>query len=97
MTAPLAERIAKLKKRRESLTAELNTLAAKAKKEARRNETRRKIVVGAAVLAAMERDPGLAPQLGRLLRRFVTRDHDKAVVADLMGAFPDEVNGRGVG
>jgi hypothetical protein len=50
----------------------------------RKEETRRKIVVGGTILAAMQSDPDLHGRIVAALRRLVTRDIDKAAVADLL-------------
>ncbi len=88
MAKPVSDQIAAIKAKKEQLSARLNTLAAKAKQEDRKRDTRRKIVVGAAVLTAMESDADLAFQVAKLLRRFVTRDHDRTAVADILGPSP---------
>ena len=88
MAKPISDQIAAIKAKKEQLSARLNTLAAKAKQEDRKRDTRRKIVVGAAVLAAMEKDEDLKFQVVKLLRRFVERDHDRSVVADILGPSP---------
>jgi hypothetical protein len=88
MATPLPDRIADLKARKEKLAAQINALAIKAKNENRKRDTRRKIVVGAAMLAAMEHEPALAPEVRRVLARFVSRDQDRSVVADLLDPSP---------
>lgn len=82
MPKPLADRIAALKEQKEQLNARLNTLEAKAKTEERKRETRRKIIVGGVVLAAMKADPSLAGTIKRLVRIGVTKDNDKDVLRD---------------
>jgi hypothetical protein len=88
MVKPLSDRIAEMKARKEKLAAQLNTLSAKAKTEARKNDTRRKIVVGAAMLTAIEKDEDLARVVRKVLTRFISRDRDRSVVADLLGPSP---------
>jgi hypothetical protein len=88
MVKPLSDRIAEIKARKEKLAAQLNTLSAKAKTEARKNDTRRKIVVGAAMLTAIEKDEDLARVVRKVLTRFISRDRDRSVVADLLGPSP---------
>ena len=85
MPKTIADKIALLKEHKSKLTARLNNLEAKARQEDRKRDTRRKIVVGAAVLAAMETDPALAVRVVQLLARAVTRDNDRSVIADLLG------------
>jgi hypothetical protein len=63
----------------------LNALQQKAKGEARKRETRQKIIVGGLVLAYMEKDPSFADRIRDLLAGGVTRAHDREAVAELMG------------
>lgn len=51
----------------------------------RKQNTRRKIIAGAIVLAQAERDPVLRDIIRSLLRDRVTRPIDRAVLADLIG------------
>ena len=88
MPSALELRIASIKAKKDALGARLNVLEAKAKNEDRKRDTRRKIVVGGAVLAAMEKDGVLAMRVRELLARSVTRPHDREVLADLLPASP---------
>jgi hypothetical protein len=57
--------------------------------EERKQEARRKIIVGAAALAYAEVDPGFRAALRVVLRAAVTRDIDKAAIPDLLAfVFP---------
>jgi hypothetical protein len=82
--AQLEDRIASLKAKKDALASRLNRLQAKAKTDERKRDTRRKIVVGAAVLAAMEKDSSLALKVRELLRHVVTREADREVIAGLL-------------
>ena len=94
MRTPISNQIATLKAQKEKLATRLNTLEARAKKEDRKRDTRRKIVVGAAVLAALDRQPALAVQVRAVLTASVTRPNDRAVIADLLGsAAPPATSG----
>ena len=84
MSPSLSDQIAALKAKRAKLDARLTPLENKASKTDRKRDTRRKIVVGAAVLAAMDKDPFLAAQVRRLLAVSVTRENDRDVIADLL-------------
>ena len=84
MAPQLEDRIASLKAKKLALASRLTQLEAKAKSEARKRETRRKIVVGAAVIAAMETDGFLASRIRALLAQAVTRDNDLDVIGDLL-------------
>lgn len=85
MAKPITDKIAALKARQEELAAQLSALTAKAKVEDRKRDTRRKIVIGGAILAALETDTGLADTLRRVLTAHVTRPMDRDVVSDFLG------------
>jgi hypothetical protein len=88
MKKPLPDRIAELKQRKHKLTARLNTLESKAKKEDRKRDTRRKIIVGGAVLAHMEKDHAFANWLRSLLACSVGRINDRQTISDLLPPAP---------
>lgn len=94
----IAERIAKL-------DAQKKALQARAGKQDRANDTRRKVLLGALLLHRLENagDAELSKRLGDWLRRdlpgFLTRDSDKALFADLLvqadvSATPDPEDGQ---
>jgi hypothetical protein len=99
MARPVHEQIAAIKARQEQLAARLKPLAAKAKLEDRKRDTRRKIIVGGMVLAAMERDETFAARVAALLATYVDRPNDREVIADLLpagaGASPALPAGNG--
>jgi hypothetical protein len=74
----LAKQEAALKARRAALVAQLS-------KEERKLDARRKIIIGGAVLAHAKIDPHFATLLKDVLQKAVTRDQDKALLADLLG------------
>jgi len=80
----ISERIAQL-------VAQKKALQARAGKQERANDTRRKVLLGALVLHRLENtgDAEFSKRLGDWLRRelpdFLTRDSDKALLADLFG------------
>ena len=84
----LAERIAALKAEEKQTQARLAALVAKQKTEDRKRDTRRKIVIGGAVLAHAALHPAFADALRDVLRAAVTRDMDRAVLADWIGEVP---------
>jgi hypothetical protein len=84
MPKPIDDRIAALKAKKEKLAAQLNTLQAKSKVADRKRDTRRKIIIGGAVLAALEKDRSIAPTVTRFLAAHVTRPKDREVIADLL-------------
>lgn len=95
-----------IEQRLAELDAQRSALKARLSKQDRANDTRRKVLLGALVLHRLENanDPEFTKRLGDWLRQelpgFLTRDNDKALLADLLAA-PDnakpvenkEVNG----
>ena len=83
-----------IEQRLAELDAQRATLKARLGKQERANDTRRKVLLGALVLHRLENanDPEFTKRLGDWLRRelpgFLTRDNDKALFADLLGAAP---------
>jgi hypothetical protein len=84
MPKTLPDRIAALKAKKDKLAERLNALESKAKTVDRKRETRRKIVIGGAVLVAMEKDQGFALQIRALLSQHVGRAIDREAIADLL-------------
>jgi hypothetical protein len=83
-----------IEQRLAELDAQRSALKARLSKQDRTNDTRRKVLLGALVLHRLENanDPEFTKRLGDWLRRelpgFLTRDNDKALFADLLGAAP---------
>jgi hypothetical protein len=88
MMKPVSDRIAALKAKQAAMAAELNKLERKAKVDVRKRDTRRKIIVGGAVLAHMEKHPDFAQTMIAILAASVGRPIDRAVVADLLPPSP---------
>lgn len=88
MAKNLADRIAILKDKREKLAHRLAKLEASEKSKARKHDTRRKIIVGGAVLVHMERDADFAASIRSLLRVSVGRIRDRQTIADLLPIPP---------
>ena len=84
MSNDISGRIAQLKQKQEQLARRLNALEQKEKSEARKLDTRRKIIVGGAVVAEMHKDPEFAAVVRAMLLRYVARPNDRAAVADLL-------------
>jgi hypothetical protein len=80
-----SQQIEELRKKREQLDARMASLAARQKTEERKRDARRKIIVGAAVLAHAQVDSAFKTALQRALRQAVTRDIDRAAIPDLLG------------
>lgn len=74
-----------LLKRREQLDARIQAAEARLRKQRRATDTRRKVLVGAAVLAAIEGgDDDLRARIVRVLDTGLTRERDRAVLTDLL-------------
>lgn len=84
-----ADRIAALERQKAEITAKLKNLSAQEATRKRKEDTRRKIIIGAAVLAHAEIDSAFGRQLRAVLGKSVTRPIDRKVLADLLEAMPD--------
>ena len=84
----LDDQLAELTRKRDQLEARRLALLAVKKDSDRKLDTRRKIIVGGAILAHAELHPAFADQLAVLLNLVVTRDIDRGVIADLLGRAP---------
>lgn len=71
----------------EQKIAEAQANLARLKDKARSEDTRQKIVVGAAVISQAVRSPSLAGRLLAILDAEPLRDHDKKAVAGLVDAL----------
>lgn len=81
---PLSERISAAEQKLKQQQARLARLKAKQGTAERKLDTRRKIIVGAAVLAHAELHSATRAALQSVLRIAVTRDQDKAAIKDLL-------------
>ncbi len=77
-------RIAKLKEKQDKLAQKLNSLSQQAKTQERKRDTRRKIIIGGAVLAHLDKDAAFAASIRSLLGASVGRINDREVIADLL-------------
>ena len=84
----LDDRIAELNERQQQLKARRQSLLASKKTADRKLDTRRKIIVGAAVLAHAELNPDFSAMLRGVLSVAVQRDIDRDVIADLLEIPP---------
>ena len=78
------ERLAELHRRKQQLEARRLTLIASKKDADRKLDTRRKIIVGAAILVHAEQHPDFLSQLRDILSAAVQRDLDRQAIADLL-------------
>lgn len=91
-TRSVEERLADLRRRRDQLRVQEQTLVARAATRARKDDTRRKILLGAFLLAKLDRDHGLRDLLRRELPGFLhaakaspaARERDVTLLADLL-------------
>jgi hypothetical protein len=86
MTAKTTDRLSRLQQRKAELERQIAAAESEAKAAARKLDTRRKIIIGGAVLAALADSPGLAAMVKTVLAQRVTRAADRAAVADLLDA-----------
>jgi hypothetical protein len=95
MKRPVSEQLAAIRAKQAVLAVRENKLQQKAKVEARKLDTRRKIIVGGAVLAHMDKHPDFAKTMTGILAASVGRPIDRAVVADLLPHSPAPSESRG--
>ena len=88
MTEKKTDRLTRLQQRKAELERQIAAAERDAREAGRKLETRRKITVGGAILAAIAESPGLAGMVKTVLARRVTRPADRAAVADLLDATP---------
>lgn len=84
MPKTIDDRIADVKARQAALAARLGQLQGKARTVERKRDTRRKIVVGAAVIAHMGHDADFAQLVATVLARNVLRPADRDVITELL-------------
>ena len=80
----LDERLAELNETQAQLQARRQALLNEKKAQDRKQDARRKIIVGAAVLAHAELHPVFAAQLREVLEIAVTRSIDRVAIRDLL-------------
>lgn len=88
MTEAKASRLQRLKERQAQLAAQIAAAEQAERKAARTLDTRRKILLGAALLAELDTAPGLRPVVAEILNRRLIHARDRAAVADLLPAAP---------
>jgi uncharacterized protein (DUF305 family) len=79
-----ADRLAELKKRQAQLQAQIAREENRAKEQARKDDTRCKIILGGALLADAAHHPDTAQFLRALLERAVTTERDKEFLAAML-------------
>ncbi|MBF0393826.1 MAG: mobilization protein [Alphaproteobacteria bacterium] len=84
MKKPIDERKAALERKLEALKGQLKALSAAEVRQRRREDTRRKIIVGALVLGAAEGSRHHKEWLMSVLEGAPQRPQDVAIIADLL-------------
>lgn len=73
------DRLKKLEERREKIAAEIARVKAREATQIRKTDTRRKVLLGALVLAMVEKGEWPREKLDSALARFLTRPQDRAL------------------
>jgi hypothetical protein len=81
--APVKEnlRLQKLREREEGIKRQIAALEARDKKEARKQDTRAKIIVGGAILAHIQLHPDTRGGVIEILKKAVTTERDRELLA----------------
>lgn len=74
------EKLERLKKKQEQIKAQIAGLEAKQRDQKRKDETRLKIIVGAALLQDASLNPQTAVFLAELLERAIKSERDRALL-----------------
>lgn len=82
MAKSTEERKTALLAKRAALDAQLQALKARESAAARKLDTRRKIVIGGAVMAHCAHDPDFADAVKKAMRSALTTERDKTLLAD---------------
>ncbi len=77
-------RLEKLQQRQAKLAAEIAREQKAARERERAQDTRRKILVGAAILSELEAEPHLRGMVQAILKRRLTQERDRDLLADLL-------------
>ncbi len=73
------ERLAELEAQKLKIEQQMRSITTRQKERSRKDDTRRKVLVGAAVLAEAEKNPAAKQRLMVLLDHNLVRDVDRAV------------------
>lgn len=74
-----ADRLAKLEEQRARINAEIQRVRAREQQQERKNETRRKVLVGAMILAKVNSSEWPEDRLMAAMDAYLERDHDCAL------------------
>lgn len=75
----MTDKIEQLRQQRERITKAIRAEENKLKDKERKDDTRRKILVGALIMTEAENDPALKSRIEQLLKDNLTRDDDRAL------------------
>ena len=75
----MTDKIEQLKQQRERITKAIRAEENKLKDQERKDDTRRKILVGALLMTEAENDPALKARIEQLLKDNLKRDDDRAL------------------
>lgn len=87
--ADLKDRRAKLLQQKAQLDARLKSLDARDRRQARKDDTRRKVIAGGLTLKHAEFDQDFRAALVTLLNRYVDRQADRALFMELFPELPE--------
>lgn len=73
------EKLAALSAKRKAIEAQIQAVTARQKERVRKDDTRRKILAGAVILAEAEKTPAAKQRFMALLDQHLVRDIDRAV------------------
>ena len=79
-----AERLAAYKQQEAALKAKIARIETKTKDQERKTDTRRKIIIGSAVMAHAKIDKPFSDRLGEILKVAVIRDTDRELIKDFL-------------
>ncbi len=85
------DRLEKLRAQRDAIAARIRREESRTRTQQRRDDTRRKILAGAAVLDEAERKPEFNAMLVKLLGRFLSRPDDRALFGLVPAEKPESV------
>ncbi|HAT7507107.1 MULTISPECIES: hypothetical protein [Enterobacteriaceae] len=77
--AKAAERLAKLEEQRARINAEIQRVRAREQQQERKNETRRKVLVGAWMMGKVQSGEWPEQKLIEAMDSYLERDHDRAL------------------
>jgi hypothetical protein len=86
------ERLQRLQERRDQLNAQLSALEARAKQTQKKQDDRRKILLGALLLSDLPQRSDLRAYLAERLPAFLTRPEDKKLFPELLPVEPPVVS-----